>query len=105
MMTKAIVIKTYGDEQMADAMAGAIIDATTKRIIRLDEDELATVKAEVVRLRDKTELRAYGDNKRLKLAQQEMARKYTVKPAGRLAGVLWGLYGLMLVMWEGVTRW
>lgn len=102
-MTKAIVVKTYGDVQMADAMAGAIIDATTERIIQLDKGELATVKAEVARLRDKTRLRAYGDNRRLELARQEMARKYTVKPVGRLTGAFLGLYGLALVIvsWIG----
>ena len=101
-MTKTIVIKTVGDQDYGDAIAGAIYDNVSRRVIRLDEGELATVKAEVARLRDKTGLRAYGDQKRLKTARREMAKKYSTKPAGRATGAFLGMYGLVC-LWVATT--
>lgn len=89
-MTKALVI---GDPEMA----GAIIDGITKNVIELDKGELAVVKSELARLRVKTELRAYGDQKRLRMAREEMARKYSIKPVGRTTGAFLGLYGLLCI--------
>ena len=94
-MVKALVIKTYGDESTANAIAGAIIDTSTRRVIQLDEDELASVKAEVARLRDKNGLRAYGDEKRLRTAQEDWQQRYSTKQHGRLYDGIMGLYGLV----------
>ena len=89
-MTKAVVIKTVGDPEIA----GAIIDGMTRRVIPLDDGEMAMLKAELVRLRDKNGIRAYGDQKRLRIARSEMARKYSTRPVKPIVGAFLGLYGL-----------
>ena len=89
-MTKALVIKSVGDPEIA----GAIIDGITRNVIELDRGELEVVKDELTRLKVRSELRAYGDQKRLRMARQEMARKYSTKPVGRATGAFLGLYGL-----------
>lgn len=90
-MTKAVVIKTVGDEEIA----GAIVDGMTKRIIRLNGDELAAMKAELARYKARNGIRAYGDKKRLRTARREMARKYSIKPAKPIVGAILGVYGLI----------
>lgn len=97
-MTKAVVIKTYGDPEIA----GAIMDGLTKRVIPLNEDELASVKAELAKLKGRSEIRAYGDEKRFEAACEDLARKYSTRPTGRLAGALMGLYGLAC-LWVATT--
>ena len=94
-MTKAIVIKTVGDQDYGEAIAGAIYDNVSQRVIRLDEGELATVKAELARYKGRIAIRACGDEKRLKRARKEMAKKYSTKPVGRATGAFLGLYGLV----------
>ena len=104
-MTKALVIKSVGDPEIA----GAIIDGITKSVIQLDEGEMAAAKAEVARLRDKNGLRAYGDQKRLRTARREMAIKYSTKPVGRMTGAILGLYGLVCLLvasaYEQLATW
>lgn len=74
--------------------AGAILDGVARRVIPLSHAELIAVNRECTRLRQKP-------------VQRRMThkREYKAQPVGRLTGALWGLYGLVLVMWEGVTGW
>ena len=46
-MTKAVVIKTYGDP----VIAGAIVDGMTRQMIPLNVAELAIIRAEFDRLK------------------------------------------------------
>ena len=89
-MTRAVVIKTVGDTEIA----GAIVEGMTQRVIPLNTEELAAMKAELVRYKDKNGLRAYGDEKRLRRARKEMARKYSTKPVKPIVGAFLGVYGL-----------
>lgn len=95
MNERAVVIKTAGDPRIA----GAIVDGMTRRVIPMDDGELAKLKAECARLKLKSGLRAYGDDKRHKAACRMLARKYRVKPVGRVRGAILGVWALL---WYGV---
>lgn len=69
-MNRAIVVKTYGDEQMA----GAIVDGMS-RAPALNAAELETVRAENVRLKALTGVRSCGDSVRLETAYKALAVK------------------------------
>lgn len=90
-MTKAIVIRTTGDPEIA----GAIVEGMTRRVIPLDTDELSAVKAELARYKDRHELRAYGDEKRFSEARDALARKYSSTPHGRAYDAILGVWGLL----------
>jgi len=92
-MSRALVVTTYGDPEIA----GPLVEGVTRRVIRLDEGQLAAVKAELVRYKDMHELRVYGDQKRLRNARKELARKYSVKRHGRLYDTILGVYGLFVL--------
>lgn len=89
-MTKAVVIKTIGDNEIA----GAIVEGMTRRVIPMNTEELAVIKAELARYKARNGLRAYGDEKRLRTAKSEMARKYSSKPTKPIVGAILGVYGL-----------
>lgn len=100
-MTKALVIKAFGDPKMT----GPMVDGITKTVIELDTGELAVVKADLARLKAKTELRAYGDQKRFRMARREMAMKYSVRPARPAVQAILGVYGLVcLAINEAYTK-
>lgn len=92
-MTKAMVIKTYGDPEIA----GAIVDGMSRRVYNLDGDQLAVVKAELARYKARHELRVYGDQKRLRAARRELAMKYSSEPHGRAYNAIMGVYGLVVL--------
>lgn len=94
-MTRAVVIKTVGDPQIA----GAILDGMTQRVIPLDDGELAAVKAEYARLRAKDAVRAYGDEKRFESVRKALAVKYSTPNHGRLYEAILGTWGLL---WYGI---
>ena len=96
-MNRAIVVKTYGDEQIA----GAIVDGMS-RAPALNAAELETVRAENVRLKALTGVRSYGDSARLETACKALAVKYSTKPVGRLYGAVLGLWALL---WWEVVQW
>ena len=104
-MSKALVITQYGDPDMSEPMAGMLVDSISRKVVRLDEGELASVKAEVARLRDKDGLRRYGDEIRLEAARRSMARKYSIKPVEGPLRAFLGLYGLIcLIVATGYDR-
>lgn len=90
-MTKAIVIRTTGDPEIA----GAIVDGMTRNIIPLDEGELANVRAELEAYKAREGVRAYGDYKRTQAARQTNMRIYRATPAKRVSGAILGVWGLL----------
>ena len=77
-------------------VAGAILDGVQRRVIPLSHAELTAVTKECTRLRQKPSQR------RMTHKRQELD-KYKAQPVGGARGAMWGLYGLVLVIWEGVT--
>lgn len=94
-MARALIIKQYGDPQIC----GAIVDGMTKRVYQLNEDELATVKAELAKLRRKDAIRAWGDEIRFQAARAALAIKYSTDAPGRLYEAILGAWGLL---WLGI---
>lgn len=104
-MNRALVIKTYGDPEFA----GAIVEGMTKRVIPLDDDELAAVKAELAEIKAakakqdaRDGVRESADEKRWKLIKADMADEYTVKTPGRVKAAL--LIG-WACLWVGLMGW
>lgn len=97
-MNRAVVIRTVGDANMA----GAIVDGMTQRVIPLDNDELAMVKAEYARLKVKDGVRAYGDSVRYETAIRALDEKYADEPHGAVHDAILGLWALL---WLNITEW
>ena len=78
--------------------AGAMLDGVQRRIVPLSHSELVAVNRECQRMRQKP-------------VQQRMTHKkaeldkYKATPTKGARRALWGLYGLVLVIWNGVTGW
>lgn len=104
-MTRAVVIKTAGDP----AMAGAIVDGMTQRVIPLNQDELAIVKAECARLRARDAVRAYGDSVRYKAACSELEARYFTPQHGRLYEAATGawacFWGIVYSAYDYFSKW
>lgn len=111
-MARAVVIKTYGDQQIA----GAIVEGMTRRVIPLDGDELAAIKAELAAVKAakarqdaRDGVRDAGDEKRWALVKADMAHDYAVRTPGPVRAallvgwaMLWsGVYGMA----EALMRW
>lgn len=79
-------------------VAGAIIDGVQRRIVPLTHAELIAVNRECQRMRQKPARR------RMRHKWWELD-KYKTRPVGRLTGAILGLWGLVLVIWNGVTGW
>lgn len=90
-MNRAVVIKTFGDTQIA----GAIVDGMTQRMIPLDADELATIKAEYARLQAQDAVRRYGDEERWQDVRKALAIKYSTKPVKPLKSAILGAWALL----------
>lgn len=85
-------------------VAGAILDGVARRVIPLSQVELTAVTMECARMR-MTRL-----NRQLRVMRPCTKRwgdldKYKAQPVKGMRKALWGLYGLMLVILEGVTGW
>lgn len=93
-MTRAVVIKTYGDQQIA----GAIVEGMAQGA-RPNERE---VEAENRQLRARDGVRREADAKRWKNTQRRLARKYTVMPVGRARGAILGAWACL---WLGIVGW
>lgn len=96
-MTRAIVIKSIGDADIANAIA----DGMT-RAIPLESGELREVKAEYERLQARDAVRAYGDEKRWQETKEKLARTYAPKRHGRL---YWAVLALWAWVWDEFSEW
>lgn len=96
-MTRAIVIKRYGDP----ALSGAIADGMTK-VIEMDVASIAAVRAECERLRALNDIHRYADGIRLDAACKALAVKYPPERHGRLYRAILGAWGLLWTVIYGV---
>ena len=92
-MKRATVIKLAGDS----SLAGAIVEGMTVR-------ELDAVRAENRRLNALNGVRREGDDRRWERTRRRLARKYSIKPVGRVRGAILGLWGLLWYKVFGVVR-
>lgn len=90
-MTKAVVIKTHGDQEIA----GAIVDGMIRRNLPVAGGEHAIIHGEYERLRIQP-LRREGAGKPSKTPRRERIRKYTSRPHGRVYNAVLGVYGLVV---------
>ena len=93
-MTRALVIKTYGDPAWSEPMAEVL---KPKQISR---EELEIVKAECERLKAVNGVRAIADEKRWNKTRKKLARKYTVRPVTPARGaflLVWALSWLVIL--------
>ena len=86
------------------APAGAILDGVARRVIPLSRAELTAVTMECARMR-MVRLNRQRPVMRPCTKRWSDLDKYKANPIGGARRALWGLYGLMLVIWEGVTGW
>ena len=89
-MSRAVVIKTYGDSAICNAITQGITSA-----------ELETVRAENRRLNAVNGVRSKADEKRWKRKKRKLANKYRVKPLGPVRGTLMAYYGLAVWLVHG----
>lgn len=95
MENRALVIKTYGNP----AMCGAILDGIERKVIPLESDELAAVKAEYARLQAEHKtlaareaVRQKADDERWQETKADLEAQYAVKPHGMV-------YNAVLLVW------
>ena len=96
-MKRAVVVKMYGDADMAAQIA----EPMTK-VIPVDDGQMRMVIAENKRLNALNGVRSYGDSVRWQTVADALAVKYQVKRHGRLYGAIltawaciwYGLYAL-----------
>lgn len=89
-MTRAMVIRTAGDAQIATALAEG-----------MNAVELQRVRRECAKLQAQVGVRRYCDDMRWERTKRRLARKYAVKPVGRVRGAILGVWGLL---WLGVDE-
>lgn len=90
-MTRAIVIKTFGDP----AITGPVSEGMARTIIPANIVELNELRAERDRLMAQKTLRNFGDDRRWQRTKRRLARKYGVKSHGKVYTMALGIYGLM----------
>lgn len=84
------------------APAGAILDGVARRVIPLSQAELTAVTMECARMR-MTRLNRQRRVMRPCTKRWGDLDKYKATPTKGARRALWGLYGLALVIWNGVT--
>ena len=96
---RALVIKTYGNAPIREAIRGAILDSVTREVIPLNNAELEAVKAEYARLKaDYDELEAReavrqsADEARWLEIKAELDAKHAIKTHGKV-------YNAVLLTW------
>lgn len=80
MKTAALVIKTYGNQELAKSMASAMESTELKK------------------LRAKLEMREHRDHDYYQMKTIEARRKYKVKPMSPFKQRLYGAVGLIMVL-------
>lgn len=81
MASKVIIC---GDGRMVPAIGDGVIAA-----------ELTSAKEEIRQLRAVDGVRREADKKRWQRTQRRLARKYSIKPVGRVRGAILGVWGLL----------
>jgi hypothetical protein len=115
-MGRALVVVTHGDQEWSEPMAGAIVEGMTRRVIPLDGEELAAVKAELAEIKAakarqdaRDGVRDAGDAKRWEVVKADMARTYAVRTPGPVRGALLVAWAMLWAMiYEGaeaLLRW
>lgn len=115
-MSRALVVVTHGDREWSEPMAGAIVEGMTRRVIPLDGEELAAVKAELASVKAakarqdaRDGVRDAADEKRWAAIQADMAQTYAVRTPGPVRGALlvgWAmLWDSVYGMAEALMRW
>lgn len=94
-MRRAVVVKLYGDAEIAEGIAEPMT-----RVIPVDDGKMQMVIAENRRLNALNGVRAYGDAVRWQTVADALAVKYAVKRHGRLYEAVlggWACLWLLLV--------
>ena len=94
-MNRALVIKTYGDQEVC----GAIVDGMTRTITPVDQDEMAALRAEIEQLRAENEIRSYGASKRFERAEEELMKKYQPQRENPLK---WAILAVWTLLWLAI---
>ena len=87
-MRRALVI--YGDREIAGAIAEGAAAV-----------ELRTMRQEFGKLQAREGVRAEAENRRWERTKRRLARKYAVRPVGRVEGAILGAWGLL---WYGINK-
>lgn len=105
MQNRALVIKTYGNVPMREAIRGAILDGATREVIPLNNEELEAVKAEYNRLKaDYDELEARdavrqsADETRWLAKKAELAEQYAPRHHGKVYNALLLVYAILFLL-------
>lgn len=74
-------------------------DANTAKAIAegISTTQLRIVQAECARMKAINGVRSEADKKRWERTRRKLARKYKVKPAGRVGGAILGVYALTVL--------
>lgn len=91
-MKRAIVIRSYGDAQIGEAIVSAI-----ERMIPDYSEVLRMVIEENNALKAKEAVRIYGDNKRWPEIKEELDRIYAVEKHGRIYNAFMGIVGMACI--------
>lgn len=87
MQQKALVIRTYGNQELAKSMAAV-----------MESSEMKKLHAEVEKLRAQIGTREPRDKRDFQEKMLEAKRKYTCKPMSPLKQKFWGTIGLIMVL-------
>lgn len=115
-MSRALVVVTHGDREWSEPMAGAIVEGVTRRVIPLDSQELAAVKAELAAVKAEKRrqdardgVRDAGDEKRWAAVKADLEHTYRVRRPGRVRGALlvgWAMiWAVIYGGAEALTTW
>lgn len=86
-MQRALVIRTYGDQELAKSMATAI-----------ESSEMAKLRAELDKVRAQLGVKEPRDKRDFQKKMLEAKRKYTVKPMSTAQQRFWQAVGLVMVL-------
>lgn len=103
-MTRAVVIRSIGDRDIADA----IVDGMTQRVIPLDEGQLEAVTTELELYKARLAVRIQGDYRRTQRARRERLKAYSAKPVSGAHGVIltaWGMLCMGVYTLRDGLRW
>lgn len=86
-MQRALVIRTYGSQELAQSMAASI-----------ESSEMKQLRAEMKQLRAQLGVKQYGDHDYYQKLTREARRKYRVKPMSPFKQRVLQAVGLVMVL-------